>query len=217
MFNFFWIIFSIVCVELTLRLNHMDNVRSLRDIGPGQLIPLLIGIISLLRVIYSILRVRLRWVKGEETGESAKIHCCDHFKCHRSGTARTADSSILSSRRATYGAGENSHVLPAAHTGPSQPRRHLHLLHRFILAWLPWLGLFPALRRPFDIIPFYSRDARRTATRDFGTGYEKLRAPQESPEVPLIQLSPQLSMVSASVSRESAVSSRDGEQRIRAD
>ncbi|KAK5205936.1 hypothetical protein LTR41_008218 [Exophiala xenobiotica] len=59
-FNLFWIIFAMVSIEVTLNLNHMNNVIGPSGlIGAGQLIPLAIGSISLVRVLYMIVREKV--------------------------------------------------------------------------------------------------------------------------------------------------------------
>ncbi|KAI1623848.1 hypothetical protein EDD37DRAFT_650930 [Exophiala viscosa] len=107
-FNLFWIVFSMVQIEFTLNLNHIDDVVGIKGLtGPGQLIPMGIGLISLARVVYVIITEEKPWRKQD------KDEC------------RTP-------------------IVAPGTTG--RPRRSF--LHRFLLAWLPWLALFDFWKQP---------------------------------------------------------------------
>ena len=97
-----------VQIEFTLNLNHIDDVVGIKGLtGPGQLIPMGIGLISLVRVIYVIITEEKPWRKRE------KDEC------------RT----------------------PIAAPGTTGRLRR-SFLHRFLLAWLPWLALFEFWKQP---------------------------------------------------------------------
>ena len=56
-FNIFWIIFTIICVELTLNYNHVQGVLAQSGMASaGQLLPLLIGVFSTTRLAWIIYR-----------------------------------------------------------------------------------------------------------------------------------------------------------------
>ena len=139
-FNLFWIIFAMVSIEVTLNLNHMNNVLgTLGLIGAGQLIPLAIGLISLVRVLYMILRERVL---------SKRLH-----KNEKSPGSGTTHESPAASHTCTEGLGfgpstafeSASSPLPPPPPLPATTAAHhtkRSLPHRILLAWLPWLGIF---------------------------------------------------------------------------
>lgn len=56
-----------ISIEFTLNLNHMNNViGTLGLVGPGQLIPLAIGLLSLARVQYILARQHIPWLRKKE-------------------------------------------------------------------------------------------------------------------------------------------------------
>lgn len=195
-FNLFWIVFSIICIEFTLRLNRIRNVTSLGDMSPGQLIPLLIGVASLLRVSYVIFRNKIGWTRDEEeTTPSAE----GDSNMKGLGLAMTNTNSAYSPPRKNPPSEHETiaNLPPRRAIGPFRPRRHL--LHRFLLVWLPWFGLLSFFRHPIDAVPVYSRAGRRVAKHDLDIGSEEMRplrsqkptVETESPEAALLESTPQ--------------------------
>lgn len=194
-FNLFWIVFSMICIEFTLNLNHVRDVISLSAMSSGQLIPLLIGIASLLRVSYVIFRNKMGWTRDKEEITPSAEGDSDMKYMKGLGPTMTNTNSIYSPPRKKPPSEPETivNLPPRRATGPFRPRRHL--LHRFLLAWLPWLGLFSFFRHPIDAVPVYSRAGRRVAKHDLDIGSEEMRllrsqkptAETESPEAaPLV-------------------------------
>ena len=199
-FNLFWIVFSMICIEFTLNLNHVRNVISLSDMSPGQLIPLLIGVASLLRVSYVIFRNKMGWTRDkEETTPSAEGDSNMKYMKGLGPTMTNTNSTYSPPRKNALSEPETIANLPPRRAiGPFRPRRRL--LHRFLLAWLPWLGLFSFFRHPIDAVPVYSGAGRRVAKHDLDIGSKEMRplrsqkptVETESPEAPLLESTPQL-------------------------
>jgi hypothetical protein len=162
-----------ICIEFTLNLNHMENVIRFPDPNPGQLIPLLIGIASLLLVSYIILRNRWGWTRDEEESNPCAEGSSDQKYTEGLGLIMThTNSSYLSPRTNSPPEAEAIAKPPLRGAiGPFPP--HLQLLHRFLFAWLPWLGLFSFFRHPFS--PFYSRVGSGVATHDPNAEYDEMR------------------------------------------
>jgi hypothetical protein len=193
-FNLFWIVFSMICIEFTLSLNHIQNVFSLSGMGPGQLIPLLIGVASLLRVSYVIFRNKMGWTREEEeTTPSAEGDSNMKYMKGLGPTMTNTNSTYSPPRK-----NPPSEPPPRRAIGPFRP--HRYLLHRFLLAWLPWLGLFSFFRHPIDFVPVYLRAGRRVAKHDLDIGSEEMRplrsqkptVETESPEAAMLESTPQL-------------------------
>jgi hypothetical protein len=201
-FNLFWIVFSIICIEFTLNLNHMRNVTSLSDISPGQMIPLLIGVPSLLRISYVIFRNKMGWTRNEEeTNPSAEggPNMKDMKGLGLGPTMTDANSTYSPPLKNPPSEPETTANLPPRRAvGPFRPRRHL--LHSFLLAWLPWLSLFSFFRHHIDVVDFYSRVGRRVAKHNLDNGSKEMRplrsrkptVETESLEAPLLESTPQL-------------------------
>lgn len=197
-FNLFWIVFSMISIEFTLNLNHMDNVIWFPDVSPGQLIPLLIGIATLLRVSYIILRKR--WGRPRDEEEPNRRAERSSTKKHTKGLGlamphTNGPYSPLRKNSPSDAAALANPPLRVA-VGPFPP--HLRLLHRFLFAWLPWLGLFGFFRHPFS--PLYSRAGRHMATHDPSAEYDEMRpltsqrptVGTESSEAALLSFTPQM-------------------------
>jgi hypothetical protein len=177
-----------VCIEFTLNLNHMQNVVSFPGASPGQLIPLLIGITSLLRVSYIILRNRRPW---------ERIHI------HRLGLtfSHTKNTYSPPGKDSPTNPEETAH-LPSndATTDPSPPPGHL--LHRALFTWLPWLNLFSSSSPRHSFTLLHSRASSGgggVTMHDSNVSYDEMRSRRspkptmgemENADVPLIQFTP---------------------------
>jgi hypothetical protein len=161
-----------VSIEVTLNLNHMNNVLgTLGLIGAGQLIPLAIGSISLVRVLYMILREKVLETEkhksekspGSGTTESpATSHTYTEGLGFGFSVTNTPGEGIYSpsppgrhfvvspdNPPPSTGFAEsdsNSSPLPpppsATATATAAHHKKRSLPHRILLAWLPWLGIF---------------------------------------------------------------------------
>lgn len=118
----------------------MRDVTSLRHLGPGQLIPLLIGVFSLLRISYVIFRNYMGW--QHDRAETEAII-----------KGSLSEASVNPREESSFEAGLNLKL--GQFPRISEPQGHL--LHRFLLAWLPWLGLFSSFHRPVSSNSTYSR------------------------------------------------------------
>ncbi|EXJ89136.1 hypothetical protein A1O3_02200 [Capronia epimyces CBS 606.96] len=157
-FNLFWIVFAILSIEFTLNLNHMNNVvGSMGLVGPGQLIPLAIGLLSLTRVLWILGRQHIPWLKEkdedccptvtESTGPAAQEKYMSGIGLTMTNTpslysplspnTKMSSSSPGQASSTTMVSSSNLPPLPAT-TSPQKRS----LPHRMLLAWLPWLGLF---------------------------------------------------------------------------
>jgi hypothetical protein len=185
---------SIVSIEFTLNLNHVNNVIGASGIGgAGQMIPLFIGMISLLKVLYELAREHAPCMRKREKIEH---HTSKNSKL---GVDDAAYSSVLQNasthdlhEQADHGLQAVSTLpltgLQPSSTGllhPRTPAQQLRSLpHRALLAWLPWLHIFSWSRK--SLTPESFRDCalfhyhRRTGTstkgkqRDLTDGFERL-------------------------------------------
>ncbi|KAL2415699.1 hypothetical protein ABEF95_002513 [Exophiala dermatitidis] len=72
-FNLIWIVFAMISIEFTLNLNHMNNViGSMGLVGPGQLIPLAIGLMSLTRVLWILARQHIPWLRKKDNEKDSE-------------------------------------------------------------------------------------------------------------------------------------------------
>ncbi|KAG9788029.1 hypothetical protein ABEF93_005053 [Exophiala dermatitidis] len=73
-FNLIWIVFAMISIEFTLNLNHMNNViGSMGLVGPGQLIPLAIGLMSLTRVLWILARQHIPFLRKKNAEEDTTM------------------------------------------------------------------------------------------------------------------------------------------------
>ena len=182
-----------VCIEFTLKLNHMQNVTDFSGASPGQLIPLLIGITSLLRVSYIILRDRKPW-KHIRRLALTLTHTKNNYS-PPPGKASPADADAEESANLPL---RTPTIDPSPHPG--------HLLHRILFTWLPWLNLFSSssssTRHSFTLLHARatSGDGGGMAMHHRNISYDEMR-PMRSPkptfhgemenaDVPLIQFTP---------------------------
>lgn len=205
-----------ITVEFTLKLNHMNNVIGAMGLaGAGQLIPLGIGSISLVRVSYIILREKVPWLrKDEDSTPTAESPAVAHKYMGGLGLTMANTNSIYSPsppQRHSNSPGKRSSAnLESVSNLPPLPAIGAHrkrsLPHRILLAWLPWLGLFEWSRHSmtpsFDSYSIFSNRNKR----DSGVGFESTRVTQkpaqrernrgstttESPSTALLGSSPQL-------------------------
>ncbi|EXJ70502.1 uncharacterized protein A1O5_06571 [Cladophialophora psammophila CBS 110553] len=148
-FNMFWIVSSIINIELTLSLNHMSNVLGKSAVvGAGQLIPLAIGMISLVRVLYVLAQTRAPWLRKKEDDDCGPRSRGDGDEKTMSGLGLNPYSPAPRKERtedaekfAVLATMQRPPTLPAL---PASIRRSEKrtLTHRILLAWLPWLNLF---------------------------------------------------------------------------
>ncbi|EXJ95376.1 hypothetical protein A1O1_00497 [Capronia coronata CBS 617.96] len=200
-FNLAWIVYAIVSIEFTLNLNHMNNVIGTSGlVGPGQLIPLAIGLLSLTRVLYILSRQHIPWLRKKNRGSNDDDDSqVGHFSPTSDrnyiagiGLTMTNTQTIYSPHSSSPGQtpsvdrGSISTLPPLpAIAAPSQRRS---LPHRILLAWLPWLGLFewskhsltPSLGHyssfgGLSLNGLYVRGGKATKTKDAEAGFEVTR------------------------------------------
>jgi hypothetical protein len=174
-----------VCIEFTLNLNHMQNVLSFPGASPGQLIPLLIGITSLLCVSYIILRNRRPWTHIHRLGLTM-----NHTKNTYSPPSKNSPPEAEETANLPL---NNSTIDPSPPPG--------HLLHRILFTWLPWLNLFNSSpRHSFTLLHSRASSGGGGVTmHDSNVSYDDMRSRRspkpttgemENADVPLIQFTP---------------------------
>jgi hypothetical protein len=131
-------LFSALTVEFTLNFNHMTNVLGEHGLsGPGQQLPLLIGLFSFVRICWILIKDKYL-NRGEE---DAAIETPEGGKnLQRAGTGMS-DVAVTASKSPPHGpvlqqhAHLNSIPLLAGHT--DRP-----WVQRVMVAYLPWLSDF---------------------------------------------------------------------------
>jgi hypothetical protein len=140
-FNIFWIIFCAVMIEMTLNYNHMLQVlEQYGHIGtPSQLLPLLVGTLSFVRVLWLI------YAEGKERVKEASD--TGHARFERRETETNP------SLRNGYGLGlkflkifspsARPHDAPVFELEePALPPLLRPWHHRYLVALFPWLSTF---------------------------------------------------------------------------
>jgi hypothetical protein len=140
-FNLFWILFCLLMVEMTLNKNHMRRTIA-QDGGirfPSQLLPLLIGGLSFIRVLWLI------YAEGRDRVKEASKNNNERFARHETMTKP--------SLRNGYGLG----LAFLKILSPSRQPRDVPIFaleeeslpaflgpwhHRYLVALLPWLSTF---------------------------------------------------------------------------
>ncbi|KAG0645238.1 hypothetical protein D0Z07_8935 [Hyphodiscus hymeniophilus] len=139
-FNLFWIVFCAATIEMTLNKNHM--LQTLAKNGeiayPAQLIPLIIGTLSFVRVLWLIYsewqEKNDRW-SGSSNGEVKKTH---HPSLH-TGFNFTLDTF---KQFFSFSAQPESSTPTFAAEESSMPDILRPWHHRYAVAILPWLSTF---------------------------------------------------------------------------
>jgi hypothetical protein len=141
-FNLVWIVLCAVFIEMTLNENHMlQTVAKYGHIAfPAQLLPLLVGVLSFLRVLWLIM---MDWV--ELGDEKAANEDPDHpVHPHRSAYAKTLRGGLRLLPPWTNAKRGRPPV-------PTKPEdnidRHKPIHYRILVGYLPWLSVFPFWRR----------------------------------------------------------------------
>jgi hypothetical protein len=141
-FNLFWIVFCVIVIEMTLNKNHM--LKTLAQNGniayPAQLLPLIVGALSFLRVLWLI---HAEWKERVKKGSSTS-----HSRFE--AASETAAKPLLHNWHAfsldiikNFSPSAQSDTTPAFEF--EQPNltstlRPWH--HRYFVALLPWLSTF---------------------------------------------------------------------------
>lgn len=141
-------VFSIIMVELTLIWNHVTAVIGPHGnvAYPSQLLPMLIGTLSLVRILFLIV-----WEKADpddkEEGETATAPPSTNPLAHAPPQHGLGFGQGLESLGPQVASPESAHSEPQLRVGPDDgvPRS---TLHRYLVAWLPWLSQFPFWTRP---------------------------------------------------------------------
>ncbi|ETI28424.1 hypothetical protein G647_00873 [Cladophialophora carrionii CBS 160.54] len=161
-FNLFWLVFAIASIEVTLNLNHIQNVLGAGGTrGAGQVIPALIGLISFFRVLYELACQHVPWLKKKQEEDAPDVYDLasptEHKDTNGLGLTHGAYSSALQNDDPAQTAGVSAtlnrpptilyplHRTTDTHGRPRQNRRSLS--HRILLAWLPWLNMFQWARQ----------------------------------------------------------------------
>jgi len=138
-------------VEFTLNYNHVEGVLASAGItNPGQLLPLLIGLLSLVRICWVLYKEQV--IERREKG--AKSY-------------GPVELGAFSRRSTAESTGEGSSRTPDA----QKP-----WWYRFVLLWLPWLGTFESYRNyggQQSTLPYTERAA--VASDDAGD-YDTVKA-----------------------------------------
>jgi hypothetical protein len=140
-------IWAAITVEMTLIYNHLTGVLGEAGLsGPGQQIPLLIGLFSFIRIMYLIWK-EYYMDRHESTKETRGLGI------RRSGTGMSVEGAPVPRLP-----GQHTHLnsIPLVAREGDRP-----LMYKVLVAWLPWLTDF----RPF-----------RTPRTDNGQGYEPMKA-----------------------------------------
>lgn len=166
--NLVWTIFCTLLVELTLSGNHMTGVLAKNGniAYPAQLLPLIVGALSFIRVLWLInANVSAERKKRQRAAKEA-TRCLAGDECEAEGweqptpvpTTPTTPRPGLNKRISTassFGLGIKHFFSPnlgdsgLTHS-PSEdtvdedtrPHRMRPFHHRYLVAWLPWLSLF---------------------------------------------------------------------------
>lgn len=120
-FNLVWILWSAVMVEVTLNMNNVNNVLGPQGgiALPGQLLPMLIGAISLVRLLWIMFNERFRPKMRLGTGE---------FPTEGAESERPTGPIKTTSGLSTLSMGH--------------PGIHRPIWQRYLVAWMPWLSRF---------------------------------------------------------------------------
>ena len=143
--NFFWMILCAVIIELTLMQNHM--LGALATYGqityPSQLLPLVIGAASFIRVLFLIYAEAREKQDEKKKGKKGRrdanptpeqlLKRRQSFGIH----VRKAFSPNLGKRSSVFFSRSASLFEKEKIANASRPR-----LVRYMLSWLPWVGLF---------------------------------------------------------------------------
>jgi hypothetical protein len=139
-YNLFWIVFCMLMVEMTLNKNNM--LQALAKNGhiqyPAQLLPLLVGGLSFIRVLWLI------YAEGRDRVKEASSDNKGRFERHETMTKP--------SWRNAYGLGHDilkilspsrkPHDAPVFEEQPPLPYLLRPWHHRYLVALFPWLGSF---------------------------------------------------------------------------
>jgi hypothetical protein len=182
-------IFVVIMVELTLNWNRVANVVGPNGqiAFPAQLLPLLIGAFSLIRIIF-LLFWEIYEPEDKEQGETAtappadaagNLSAANEARAAHQGLdlKETTVSSPTSYSKATTVIGHDQNHNPV-------PIRR-SLFERYMVAWLPWLSQFPFWTKPVGGRHVRRRGrvrhaaGKRSGSRDSGIAF--LRMSPQSP------------------------------------
>ena len=132
-----------VTVEITLNINHVVAVMGGQGfVGPGQLLPLSIGLLSFVRVCYLLFKeyvIERQQRRTERLEREQSLHGLGVI-----GT--TARESPAPGKRKTGLVGSIKHS--ATINAARRNKRHrAEIWHRILTAWLPWLSCFEWWRK----------------------------------------------------------------------
>lgn len=150
-FNAAWLIFAIIFIEFTLNLNSLDAVIITANSNagvwtPAQLIPMLIGIFSLLRMIYLALE-HFRAPDGDIRPSLGTK------PSHSAGGVRAMDEKLYAKVKwylkcysialsQEYSEEKKDEMEDENETRIDEIRGRWSATRKLILTWLPWLSLF---------------------------------------------------------------------------
>ncbi|KIX96937.1 uncharacterized protein Z520_07051 [Fonsecaea multimorphosa CBS 102226] len=194
-FNLFWIVFAILNIEFTLNLNHMGNVLgSSAAVGAGQLIPLAIGMISLVRVLYMLAKTHISWLRNKDDdnycapsgGEGAET-AVDGLGFRPYSPPLKPDNPEDPNQFAALATMDRPPTLPVLSSARVRRQQKRSLAHRILLAWLPWLNLFEWSKE--SLAPKAIRDSmifanhHNAKTKDTEVGFEVMGMKRIRPEM----------------------------------
>jgi hypothetical protein len=144
-FNLFWILFCAMMIEMTLTKNNM--LQTFPKYGkiayPAQLIPLIVGVLSFLRVLWL---VYAEWKEADETKSRRRNEDAD-ARNEKANLPSLYHFSIDIFKRIFSSSAQPEPRTPTFEVEqPDMPEVLRPSHHRYAIALLPWLSTFKSWR-----------------------------------------------------------------------
>lgn len=165
-FNLFWIVFCAMMIEMTLTKNNMlqTTARNGNIAYPAQLIPLIVGALSFLRVLWLI------YAEWKEADEKRSNKCNDDVNArkqkakHHPSLSNGYHFSIDIIKRIFSSSAQPEPSTPSFEVEqPDLPEILRPWHHRYAVALLPWLSTFKSWRIVEVDMDISSADLERSA------------------------------------------------------